>query len=113
MDTTKTQRRLLRELCAKAHEVEARESLASLDDDFRRWREEEIDSFELIEAIHDVHQHAARDLFNTYSRGDELLIVRRAVAWGFIVAEDIPAAVRPLLEEQIEIQRREGTASGK
>src|SRR5438552_12589050 len=106
METTKTQRRLLRELCASAHEVQAREALASLDDDFRRWRDGEINSFDLIDAIHDFHQHGARELYLTYSSRDELLTAMRAVRLGFIRADDVPAELVPLLQEQIDIQRR-------
>jgi len=105
METTKAQRRLLRELCAMAHEVEAREALASLDDDFRRWRDEEINSFDLIDAIHDFHQHRARELYLTYSSRDELLTATRAVRLGFIRADDVPAELVPLLQEQIDMQR--------
>ncbi|HEY9025951.1 MAG TPA: hypothetical protein VIP05_16740 [Burkholderiaceae bacterium] len=106
METTMAQRRLLRELCVTAHEVEAREALASLDHDFQRWREEEINSFDLIEAIHDFHQHAARDLYNAYSGRDELLTAMRAVAKGFVAADDVPESLRPLLQAQIDVQRR-------
>ena len=105
MEATKAQRRLLRELCAQAHEVEAREVLANLDDDFRRWREQEIGSEDLIEAIHQFHQNEARELYSMYSGRDELLTARRAVARGFIAAGDIPESLRPLLQEQIEAQR--------
>ena len=96
---------MLRELCVVAHEVEAREVLASLDDDFRRWREHEIGSEDLIDAIHQFHRHEARELFNIYSGRDELLIVMRAVSLGLIPADDVPESLRPLLQEQIEAQR--------
>ena len=106
METTKAQRRLLRDLCLVAYEAEAREALASLDDDFRRWREREIGSEDLIDAIHQFHQHEARELYSIYSSRDELLTARRAVALGFIPEDDIPESLRPIFQEQIEAQRR-------
>ena len=80
----KTDRHLLRELASQVYEADAREALASLDDDFSRWRVREIDSAELIQAIHDFHQHGARDLWRTYSSLKEDEIVARGIAYGFI-----------------------------
>jgi hypothetical protein len=102
METTKNQRRLLRELCAMAWEAEARAMLTRLEADFHRWRAQVLDSGELIEAIHQFHQHDARELWNVYSLNDKRIVAMRAIARGFVRVEDIPEAIRPLLQFQLD-----------
>jgi hypothetical protein len=101
MALTKTQKRMLRELGVIAWEGEARAVLTRLEEEFRRWRAEEIDSGALLESIHDFHQHDVRDLFSG-TRGGELLVAMRGVALGYIPLDEIPEAIRPLLQEQID-----------
>ncbi len=105
MKPTKAERRMLRELAGLAYDAEAGEALGKLEGEFRRWRERAIGPDDLIHAIHQFHQHAARDLFNTYSLRDERLVVMRAVARGYVREDQIPDPLRTMLQEQIDIAR--------
>jgi hypothetical protein len=95
---SKSERRLLRELCSKAYDAEARATLNTLDVEFQRWRERQIGHAELLDAIHQFHQHAARDLWWRYASNDVLRIVQGAAARGFVAEADVPDAIRPLVE---------------
>ena len=61
-------KRALRELAARAHEVELERELAVLEREFSRWRSGAASAFDLSDAIHRFHQGPARDLYLTYTQ---------------------------------------------
>lgn len=105
---TKPERHDLRELVSEIWEAEAREKLASLADDFQRWRGRELDSGALIEAIHRFHQRGARELYSTYNFWKDADAVARGVVLGFIDEARVPAALRVKLEDRIRRFREIG-----
>ena len=61
-------KRALRELAARAHEVELERELAVLEGEFSRWRSGAVSAFDLSEAIHRFDQGPARELYQTYAQ---------------------------------------------
>lgn len=66
VEFTKAERRQLREFAGSVYEVEAHQMLEELESEFKRWREGEILSSELLGAIHEFHQHESRELWSMY-----------------------------------------------
>ena len=94
---TKTQRRAIRELIAKAHETETGFLLQGLERQFVRWRAKEISSQELLDLIHGFHNKEARQLWSIYQTLREPELVARAVALKLIPGSDLPEDVRAAL----------------
>lgn len=91
MDFTKSEKKQLRLLAADAYEAEARQMLEKLESEFRRWREGEIRSAQLIAAIHDFHEHGSRDLWSVHNgRFHYSLIVSRAIGLGLMPESKVP-----------------------
>jgi hypothetical protein len=98
---SKTERRTLRELASTVHECEAHRMLEQLDATFARWRQDEIQSSELIDAIHEFHQHQSRELWSIYNSLREWHVVARGVALGFIAAERVAPPLLAKLQSLI------------
>jgi hypothetical protein len=92
---TKAQRREIRRLCAVAHERELSQVTAQLAADCDRWRQNEIDVFELVERIHKFHDGAQRDLYKTYVMGEPLWGGARGFTLGLITEAEIPVDLLP------------------
>ena len=88
---TKEQRRKLRELGGIAFERELAAELSKLEDEFRRWRADEIDAHELSERIHRFHQGPARQLFSKYDHSNIEFAVADAIHRGLITEEEAGA----------------------
>ena len=91
---SKSERAELRRLAALAYERELGVELAELDKAFSEWRQDRLLSTELSAAIHEFHQHAARDIWSTYRRLHASLLVARALAEGILTEQDLPTALR-------------------
>ena len=59
----------LRLIIGQAYETELERELDALEAEFRRWRSQEIDPFELEARIHRFHNGPARKLWSTYVEG--------------------------------------------
>ena len=95
----KSIKRSLRMLAERAYEVELRRALMDLSRDFDRWKQGEIDSFELKERIHKFHDGPAKEIYLRYtSNADLRLLVAYAVRENLIEQESIPPEVLPYLE---------------
>jgi hypothetical protein len=105
LEFTKSEYRALRDLVPDVADAEARIELASLDQDFQRWRDRQIDSQSLIEAIHVFHQHGARQLYSLYGALDAAEAVARGVALGFIDEARLASELRAKLERRITAYR--------
>ena len=100
-DFTKSEKKALRELSGTIYEAEAHLMLEELDAQFQEWRSGEMESSELLRAIHDFHQHESRELWSRYQALKEPEVVARGVALG-LLSEPLPTALRTKLESLIE-----------
>ena len=86
---SKPTRKKLLELAGLAHERELSRTLETLDSHFARWRQQEIDCFELNDRIHSFHRKTSRELWKTYSSMEDDLLVGKAVKPGFLSWEEV------------------------
>jgi hypothetical protein len=101
----KAVRRALRELAAKAHEVELGRELGKLEAEFAHWRSGELDAFELNGRIHAFHQGPSRELYSKYQALSPDTLVCLAVCRGGFQESDLPAEVLQHLQALLELQR--------
>jgi hypothetical protein len=99
---TKKERAELRTLAGEVYEWELGRELKLLDESFRQWREGNILSSELSDAIHEFHQHAAREIWSMYQRLKPPSVVARGLVMGAL-SED---AISPGLREKIKALSR-------
>ena len=72
--------------------------LDELESAFKRWREREILSSELLTAIHEFHQHKSRELWAMYQGLRAPEIVARGLALGLIPESSVPPELLAKLE---------------
>ncbi len=87
----KSVRRELRELASTAYERELEITLEALYLGFDRWKNKQIDCFELNQLIHEFHQKKSRELWKIYNQTDNDIIVDRAVRLGILQRGEISA----------------------
>ena len=97
-DFTKLERQALRELAGEVYEAEAAVLLEDLAASFAKWRAGDLLSSELLEAIHEFHQHQSRQLWSMYHGLREPDIVARGLAHGLLASSKVPAPLRAKLE---------------
>jgi hypothetical protein len=111
MQTTKRTRREIRELAAKAEELELRAALRPLADDFKRWEIGEIDSFDLKNLIHRFHQGPARDIYVHYDTNHPEPQVAGAIASGLLdratISAEVLTALGPWMEFILSREREQ------
>ena len=73
-----------------------------IDQDFQKWRNGEIDGFELNGLIHRYHQEASREVWKSYDYLDLYMIVSRAVAQGLLKKEEIQEDIFELIDTRID-----------
>lgn len=100
---SKAQRKVLRDLAGQAYEAEAHRVLEELEREFVRWRANEIESSELLQAIHTFHQDQSRSLWSMYQGLKEPQIVARGSALGFLAGDVLPDDLRSALSPLIEM----------
>lgn len=98
MDFTKGERRQLRELAGEVYEAEAHQMLEALESEFKRWRGGEILSSELLNAVHEFHQHESRELWSMYQGLRDPEIVARGLALGLVAESSVPVELLAKLE---------------
>jgi hypothetical protein len=90
---TKTVKRALRQLAARAHEEELRRALLPIAAAFGQWQAGQLGSGELTEIIHAFHQGAARELWKKYNLGPLEFAVAQAILAGVIERDQVPPDV--------------------
>jgi hypothetical protein len=110
MQTPKRLRREIRQLAAKAEELELRAALQPLANDFRRWQDGDIDSFDLKALIHDFHQGAGREIYLRYDTADPAPQVANAIVSGSLDSSAISPEVMANLERLIEFMKAQAEA---
>jgi len=103
---TKSERRELREIAGEAYEWELHEHLSELDGAFDQWRRGEMLSSELSAAIHEFHQHAARELWSMYQSLGEVELVARGVAIGAVALDRLSPGLRAKIQPLSEHWRQ-------
>ena len=98
---SKNLKRMLRELSGQAYEMELQRELAALSQQFDRWSRDEIDSFELSDAIHQFHNGPSRELFSRDQDGLLEFNVASAVHRGLIRRDALPQPVLEALGPQL------------
>src|SRR6185369_2597030 len=101
---SKQLKKQLRAIIGQAYETELERELDGLESEFRRWRSEEIDAFELEARIHQFHNGPARKLWSTYADSPASMLAFNAagvVARGIVAREDVPSEVLKELEPAI------------
>ena len=90
-----------RDLVGKAHERDLSQALEALEAHFERWRDREIDPFELNDLIHRHHHGPSREIYLRYDGGDPDVTVAHAVRRGLLRSEELSPAmveiIAPLL----------------
>ncbi len=87
----KSVRRELRSLATIAYERELDSTLEDLYLSFEKWKNKQIDCFELNELIHEFHQKKSTELWKIYNQTDNDFIVDRAVRLGVLQQGEISA----------------------
>ncbi len=97
----KSVRRELRSLATIAYERELDSTIEDLYLSFEKWKNKEMDCFELNQLIHEFHQKKSRELWNMYNEKDEDFIVTRAVRLGMLK----PGEISSETAEAIQLDR--------
>ncbi len=90
---TKSERKELRRLVGLAYERELAKALEALEESFRQWRKNKINTFELSDSIHKFHNGVARDLWSFYEAGYTELSARHAIAEGIILETEVSLGI--------------------
>ena len=103
---SKAQRKKLRQLKDIAYERELDHALEKLYQKFQKWRNKEIDGFELNDLIHKHHQGASREIWKFYTYADPDMAVAHAVNQGLLKKEDIPGEILEIIDTRIDFFSR-------
>ena len=98
----------LKSMVFRAHETALRSPLSELARQFERWQRGEINSFDLVDRIHEFHNGPSQAIYKrfTYTRNDDLpMLAASAIATGLIDEKDVPAEVLPYLERWLAFYR--------
>lgn len=94
---TKDEYRALLDAVSQAYENELGEALGEVERAFKAWRQGQVLASAVNDAIHDFHQHAARDLYSLYNDLPPDTLACSAVERGYLQAAELPASVREKL----------------
>jgi hypothetical protein len=105
-DFSKLERKALRELAGEVYEAEAGRMLEELASSFDQWRDGKILPSELLDSIHEFHQHQSRQLWSMYQGLRESDIVARGLALDLIADARVAASLLEKLTPYIASYRR-------
>lgn len=97
----------LRQLAGQAWEAALDAELEKLEADFRRWRNKEINAFELSDRIHAFHNGENRELYLRYTQLPPHTTVPHALAAGLLPKENIDAALLDKLQALIDFYQKQ------
>ena len=107
-DLTKSQKKHLRQLAKDCFEKEMSLALEDLFQDFKKWKNNEISTWDLTDKIHEHLNKKGKELGKLYvDLNDPRIALSRAVVKGIIKIEDVQENCRPLLQGLIEFYRSE------
>ena len=97
---SKFEKRRLRELAAEAHESALSKALEELYEEFLKWADDGLSTFDLNEEIHKFHDGLSRDLYRTYVLNDPALAVAIGLSQNALgegqIGPDLFDKLRPL-----------------
>jgi hypothetical protein len=100
---TAAQKREIRRLAGVAYDRELSALLSALEKQFARWRSGEIATLDLNEAIHQYHDHGARDLWKRYqTRIAPEFLVMQALDNGALSFEELSKDIRAAMMEALD-----------
>jgi hypothetical protein len=102
-DLTKAQKRELRRITGLAYERELTAALATLEEQFHRWRSGHIGPHDLSDAIHTFHQGPSRSLWSRYNDGHGYLAAIAAVARGIVGKQEVAAELLEVLRPRLQL----------
>jgi hypothetical protein len=97
----KSLRAEFRELVGKANERDLSQALEALEAHFERWREGEIDAFELNDLIHQHHHGPSREIWKRYDGTMPEMTVAQAVVRGLLRPDELSPAMTEIVEPQV------------
>jgi hypothetical protein len=113
-ECSKRVRGLLRQLAQTAHERELRILLGELGNSFNRFRQGEVDTWDLVNEVdrfaRGPERHSLERLYET-SNSVVHMIVAQAIVRGILTREEVPAEVLTVLAESIDFYEH-GLADG-
>lgn len=105
-DFTKDEKKLLRKLRSLAYKRKLEENLDKLGQDFTRWRNENIDSYELEEKILEFQNGTNSEFSNKYDSSNESLVVAAAIVNGILDGEEVDDKLLNKLEDGIDAYKK-------
>jgi hypothetical protein len=102
-ELTKADKKELRKLTEQMWQTDAAQTLKKLDDEFVKWRAGELSHGDLLDAIHQFHQHDARQLWWRYQDNKPDWIVKIGLMRGLIKLDALPERLRPLFQNVIDM----------
>ena len=109
-DYPKPIKRSLRSLADVAYERDLGDHLLELGNQFTRWHEGAIDTWDLSDRIRDFHDGPSRELYTMSERGDPALMVARALVRGLLAEAEVPPEVREAIAQPIAFYKSEQKA---
>ena len=107
-DMTKEQREHMRKLAATCYEKEMAHALDTLYEEFKRWENDEIGTWDLNDKIHQHYNGTARDLWKTFEQlNDPRVALSQAIIKGIIKLDDVHENCRPMLQGLIDAYRND------
>jgi len=107
-DMTKPQKRHLRELAAKAYEIELSNAIETVHQSILKWKNNEISCWDTDQLIHQYHDNIARDLYKTYVMlNDPRFAVAQAVAKGILDISEVREDCRQFVDNLSTIFRKQ------
>jgi hypothetical protein len=83
----------MKELSGKAYERELRGEMEKLAEQFQLWRDNQIDTWDLKEAVHKFHNGPARKLYGRYTDLSPEQVLPYALHKGLVAYEELPEEI--------------------
>ena len=93
------------EQAARAWETEMAAALNALGEQFDRWREGDLSTDALDQAVHEYHNGKAREIWKRYNVDDPAVAVAAAVVHGVLEPGSLPAEVQEQIQPWLELAR--------
>jgi len=93
MKYTKAIAKKMRELASQAYERELRRELEKLAEQFKSWQDEQIDTWDLENAVHKFHNGPARELYKRYTGLSPAEVLPYALFRKLITYEELPPEI--------------------
>ena len=84
----------IKKLARGAHDREMRYYLELLNQKFSEWKNGKLDTWDLVQYIHEFHNGQARNLYSAYQNLSLDSFLIRAVAAGHVIENELPEEFR-------------------